>query len=213
MEINYARGVYDLCKQYNILFIADEVRQGVGKTGKFFCYEHLGGNVKPDLVTLGKSITGGFFPQSYVMGSEEVMSLIGIYETASTYAYSPVGVAAAQAVLEVMDRDNLIDRATVLGTRFRAHVDSWKHPLIDYVATRGGDSNLYLVPGVNDRRIAALCLHRGLFLFPHNGHLRISFPMVMTDDELDRGASIIKESLDDSFMFGEIDGEIWTGAK
>lgn len=140
------------------------------------------------------------------------MSVIGIYETASTYAYSPVGVAAARAVLEVIDRENLIERARDLGDRFRSHVQSWKHPLVDYVATRGADSNLYLAEGVLTRRLAALCLHKGLFLFPGNGHLRISFSLVMSDAELDRGAEILKSCLDEVGLYDHVEGEIWTGS-
>lgn len=84
-EILYARGVYELCKSMNILFIADEIRQGAGKTGKFFSFQHLGDDVKPEIVTMGKSITGGFYPQSFIMGMDTVMASVGPYEMASTY--------------------------------------------------------------------------------------------------------------------------------
>lgn len=206
-ETSYARGVYDLCRKYNILFISDEVRQGAGKTGKFLSYYHLGEDCKPDIVTMGKSITGGFYPQSFILGTADVMSLVGTYESASTFAYSPLGIAAARAALEVIDNENLVHRATHLGKRFADIVDSWDHPLVDYLSVRGADVALYL-KGVSGRRVTALCLHKGLLLYPRANALRMSFAMVMTDEELERGASIIEESLNTLNDYDSVPGEL-----
>lgn len=76
-ELNFAIGVRQLCKRYNILFIADEVRMGSGKTGKFLCSDWMGPENKPNMVVMGKSITGGAYPASYIFGNHEVMDLIG----------------------------------------------------------------------------------------------------------------------------------------
>lgn len=164
-EIRYARGVYELCKSMNILFIADEVRQGAGKTGQFFSFQHLGDDVKPDIVTMGKSITGGFYPQSFIMGLDTVMASVGPYEMASTYGFSPLAIAAANATIDVIDRENLVERAVHLGYL-------WNHPLVDYVAQIGADSNLIL-RGVKPSRVAALCMHRGLFVYPKANGIRL----------------------------------------
>lgn len=190
----------------NILFIADEVRQGAGKTGKFFSFQHLGDDVRPDIVTMGKSITGGFYPQSFIMGVDAVMASIGPYEMASTYGFTPLGIAAANATLDVIDRENLIQRGVHLGDLWRKTVESWNHPLVDYVAQIGADSNLILRE-VKPSRMAALCMHRGLFVYPKPDGIRLSFAMTMSDELLLEGAAILKSCLDDVGKFGSIEGE------
>lgn len=190
----------------NILFIADEVRQGAGKTGKFFSFQHLGYDVRPDIVTMGKSITGGFYPQSFIMGVDEVMASIGPYEMASTYGFTPLGIAAANATIDVIDREDLIQRGVHLGNLWRRTVESWNHPLVDYVAQIGADSNLIL-RGVQPSRIVALCMHRGLFVYPKPNGIRLSIAMTMSDEMLLEGAAILKSCLDDVGKFGSIEGE------
>ncbi|EXJ86204.1 hypothetical protein A1O1_06574 [Capronia coronata CBS 617.96] len=205
-EIAYARGVYDLCRKHNVLFIADEVRQGAGKTGKFLCHQHLGDDCKPDIVTMGKSITGGFYPQAFVLGSEAVMSLVGSFQQAATFGHTPLALAAARAAIEVIDSENLVERAVAIGERWRSTVDGWNHPEVDYVASIGADSNLYF-RNLSGSRVAALCMHKGLFTHPAPRGLRLSFAMTMTDEELDRGAAIIKEALDEIHLYEDIPGE------
>lgn len=206
-EVHYARGVYELCKSMNILFIADEVRQGAGKTGKFFSFQQLGDDVKPDIVTMGKSITGGFYPQSFIMGMNTAMAAVGPYEMASTYGFSPLAIAAANATIEIIDRENLIERGVHLGYLWRKTVESWQHPLVDYVAQIGADSNLIL-RGVQPSRVAALCMHRGLFVYPKADGIRLSFAMNMPDELLLKGAAILKSCLDDIDKYGSIEGEM-----
>lgn len=205
-EVIYARGVYDLCKKHNVLFVADETRQGAGKTGKFLCHYYLGEDCKPDIVTMGKSITGGLYPQSFVLGVANVMSLVGPYQMASSYASTPLAVAAAEATLEMIDNENLMDRAMELGKRWRAIVESWNHPKVNYVASIGADSNLFL-KDTNVSRLAALCMHKGLFTYPRPDGLRLSFPMTMTVEELEAGATIILEALDEIDQYDAISGE------
>ncbi|KAK8196009.1 hypothetical protein M8818_007160 [Zalaria obscura] len=207
-EAAYARAVYDLCRAHNILFIADEVRQGAGKTGRFLSYEHLGADVRPDLVTMGKSITGGFYPASFVLGTAEVMDLVGTGESASTFAANPLAVAAAQAAIAVIDDEGLVERATAIGKRWVEAVESWKHPLVRYVTNRGADS-MVVLQGVRSQRVAALALLKGLLVFPRDDYLRISPAMVISDEEIDRAAQIMKETLDEVNEYDEIPGEFW----
>ncbi|KAJ5979997.1 pyridoxal phosphate-dependent transferase [Penicillium waksmanii] len=206
-EVHYARGVYEICKSMNILFIADEVRQGAGKTGKFFSFQHLGDDVKPDIVTMGKSITGGFYPQSFIMGMDTAMAAVGPYEMASTYGFSPLAIAAANATIDIIYRENLIERGVHLGYLWRKTVESWQHPLVDYVAQIGADSNLILRE-VQPSRVAALCMHRGLFVYPKADGIRLSFAMNMPDEVLLKGAAILKSCLDDIDKYGSIEGEM-----
>ena len=190
----------------NILFIADEVRQGAGKTGKFFSFQHLGDDVKPDIVAMGKLITGGFYPQSFIMGMDTIMASVGPYEMASTYGFSPLAIAAADATIEVFDDENLVERAVHLGDLWREAVESWHHPLVDYVAQIGADSNLIL-RGVKPSRVAALCMHRGLFVYSKANGLRLSFVMNIAGELLLRGSAILRSCLDDINNYGSIEGE------
>ncbi|OAQ67799.1 acetylornithine aminotransferase [Pochonia chlamydosporia 170] len=180
-EVIYARGVYDLCKKHNVLLQAD-------------------------IVTMGKSITGGLYPQSFVLGVANVMSLVGPYQMASSYASTPLAVAAAEATFEMIDNENLMDRAMELGKRWRAIVESWNHPKVNYVASIGADSNLFL-KDTNVSRLAALCMHKGLFTYPRPDGLRLSFPMTLTVEELEAGAAIILEALDEIDQYDGIAGE------
>jgi ornithine--oxo-acid transaminase len=205
-ERAYARGVYDLCQNHNVLFIADEVRQGVGKTGKFFSFYHLGDDCKPDIVTLGKSITAGMYPQSFIMGTDKVMSLVGVGQVVGTFAKTPMAVAAARAAIELLDKRNLMERASELGKKWKAIVTGWNHPKVDYVSSMGADSNLVL-KDTSGYRFAALCMHKGLISYARPDGLRIGFALTMTDAELERGAVIIREALDEVDEYGDIPGE------
>jgi ornithine--oxo-acid transaminase len=206
LEQDYSRGVYELCRKYNVLFIADEIRQGAGKTGKFLSFQHIGDDFKPDIVTMGKSMTGGFYPQSFVMGTDQVMHDIGPFEIASTYGFTPLGIAAASAAIEVIDREHMMEKAVHIEKLWTSIVESWDHPLVDYVAAIGADSNLVLKENVG-RRLAALCMHRGLFVVDRPFGLRISFAMNIPEELLTKGAGILKSCLDDIDKYGHIEGE------
>ena len=162
--------------------------------------------MKPDIVTMGKSITGGFYPQSFIMGMDTVMASVGPYEMTSTYGFSPLAIAAADATMDVIDGENLVERAVHLGSLWRETVESWHHPLVDHVAQIGADSNLIL-RGVKPSRVAALCMHRGLFVYPKANGLRLSFVMNIADELLLRGAAILRSCLDDKNNYGSIEGE------
>ena len=215
-EVNYARGVYDLCKKHGILFIADEVRMGAGKTGKFFCHEHLGSDCKPDIICMAKSMTGGFYPASYVLGTEAVMSLVGTAEMAATFAFTPLGVAATNAALDVIYEEGLIERAAVLGKWFDATVASWQHELVLYSTSRGADFGLFIDEHhpsgrVTGRKVCALCVQKGLLVSIKDNKVRMSVPMVIKDEEMNRALEILKEALDEVVDYDEVPGEVWEG--
>src|SRR5699024_8075591 len=110
----FVQGVYELCKQHGILFIADEIQTGFGRTGKYFAMEHYG--VEPDLVTVSKSMAAGL-PISGVIGRKEVMDGAGSGELGGTYCGSPLGCRAGLAVLEIMENEKLNDRAVDIGEK------------------------------------------------------------------------------------------------
>ncbi|EXJ82255.1 hypothetical protein A1O3_06068 [Capronia epimyces CBS 606.96] len=213
-EVKYARGVYDLCKKYGVLFIADEVRMGSGKTGKFFSFNHLGDDVKPDMLVIGKSMTGGAYPASFVLGPEEIMTVVGPYESGSTFAHTPLAIAAAEAAIRVLDEEHMVERAHAIGEKFTQLTESLHdHPYVTGIEVRGADFSITIkedVAGkVTARRIGGLCLHKGLLLYPLEGRLRMSVTMVMTDEQLEQGVRIIKQALDEVTSYDEIPGEKW----
>jgi ornithine--oxo-acid transaminase len=125
---------------------------------------------------------------------------------ASTYGFTPIGIAAANATIDVIDKENLIERGVSLGNLWKKTVESWNHPLVDYVAQVGADSNLILRE-VQPSRVAALCMHRGLFVYPKPDGIRLSFAMTMSDELLLEGAAILKGCLDDVDNYGLIEAE------
>lgn len=214
-EVSFARGVYDLCKQYNIPFVADEVRMGSCKTGKFFSFNHLGSDVRPDMLVIGKSMTGGAYPASFVLADAHLMSVVGPYESGSTFAHTPMAIAAAEAALAVLDEEDMARRAQEIGDKFTQLTESWRtHPHVADIQVRGADFSILIREDpqrrVTARRIGGLCLSKGLLLYPLEGRLRMSVSMVMSDEELERGCKIIKEALDEVAEYPDaIPGEVW----
>ncbi|MCJ1385857.1 hypothetical protein MMC17_008981 [Xylographa soralifera] len=211
-EIKYARGVYDLCKRHGILFIADEVKMGAAKTGKFFSFQHLGDDCKPDLVAIGKSITGGVYPASFVLGTDDVMGLIGPYEVASTFAAAPLGIATAEAAIAVIDDEGLDGRAVFIGLYFERVVRSWSHEHVQRVSTRGADMRIWINEDhpsgrVSARWICALCLQNYLLVYPKANVIRMSAPLVISNTELDSALAIIQDALNSVISYGLIPGE------
>jgi ornithine--oxo-acid transaminase len=187
---------------------------GSGKTGKFFSFNHLGDDVKPDILIIGKSMTGGAYPASFVLGPKKIMSILGPYESGSTFAHTPLAIAAAEAAIQVIDEERMVERAYAIGEKFKQLTESLKsHPYVTGVEVRGADFSITIkedVAGkVTARRIGGLCLHKGLLLYPLEGRLRMSVSMVMTDEQLEQGVNIIKEALDDVTSYDDIPGEAW----
>src|SRR5699024_3889562 len=110
----FVQGVYELCKQHGILFIADEIQTALGRTGKYFAMDHFG--VAPDMVTVSKSMAAGL-PISGIIGRQEVMDFANPGELGGTYCGTPLGCRAGLAVLEVMEKENLNDRAIKIGEK------------------------------------------------------------------------------------------------
>ncbi|KAJ6188707.1 ornithine aminotransferase [Penicillium mononematosum] len=198
-ELNFVIGVRQLCKKYNILFIADEVRMGTGKTGKFLCSDWMGLENKPDLVVMGKSITGGAYPASYIFGNNEVMDLVGGYESVATFGMAPAAIAATRATLKIIDEEKLVDRATWIGQVWKKETADWNMPWLDYVTNRGADLGLYLKrtgnPRLTTRRLSMLSLHKGILTYPDGDRVRMGVALNIPEADLRRGISILKEAL------------------
>jgi ornithine--oxo-acid transaminase len=208
-ELNFAIGVRQLCKKYNILFIADEVRMGSGKTGKFLCSDWMGPENKPDMVVMGKSITGGAYPASYIFGHDEVMDLVGGYESVATFGMAPAAIAATRATLKIMDEEKLVDRATWIGQVWKKETADWNMPWLDYTINRGADLGLYLKrtgnPRHTTRRLSMLCLHKGILTYPDGDRVRMGVALNIPEADLLRGITSVKESLLEFDDYDEIE--------
>ena len=168
-------------------------------------------------MTIGKSITGGVYPASFVLGDSEVMSLIDPYESASTFATGPMATAAAEAAIAVIDDERLVDRASRIGATFERIVSSWSHRHIDRASSRGADLRIWIREDhpsgrVTARRICALCLQKGVLLYPKGNIMRMSPPIVIKDEDLDVALGTIKAVLDIIVDVGLIPGEHWPDA-
>lgn len=132
---SYLREVKTLCEEHNILLICDEIQTGIARTGKMLCHEWSG--IKPDMVLLGKAISGGMYPVSAVLASREVMLTIEPGTHGSTYGGNPLGSAVAIRALEIIEEENMVERAQTLGVRFRKGLEDMQSPLVQLVRGKG----------------------------------------------------------------------------
>jgi 4-aminobutyrate aminotransferase/(S)-3-amino-2-methylpropionate transaminase len=203
----FVQGVYDLCKKYGILFIADEIQTGFGRTGKYFAMEHYG--VEPDLISISKSMGAGI-PISGVIGREEVMDSANAGELGGTYNGSPLGCRAGLAVLDVMEKENLNERADKIGetvlNRFRKIYDRF-----DVIGDYRGLGAMCSLEFVEDRntkvpakevtgKVIQAAHKRGLITLKagmHDNVVRLLMPLVITDEQLEEGLTILEEAIEE----------------
>jgi ornithine--oxo-acid transaminase len=199
-----------LCTKHNVLFIADEVQTGIARTGKMLCVEHW--NVRPDVVLLGKAISGGVYPVSAVLADKDVMLCFEPGTHGSTYGGNPLACAVAIAALKVVKDENLIERATELGDYFRTALRALKSPIVDVVRGKGLLNAIVIDESKTNGRTAwQLCLllkTRGLLAKPtHENIIRLAPPLVISRHDLERGVNIIKTCLEE-FLTAEIPEEM-----
>jgi ornithine--oxo-acid transaminase len=132
---SYLKEVKALCEKYNVLLICDEIQTGIARTGRLLCYEWSG--IKPDMVLLGKAISGGMYPVSCVLGSKEVMLTIEAGTHGSTYGGNPLGSAVAIRALELIQEENMVERAETLGQLFRDGLKNLNSPMIKTIRGKG----------------------------------------------------------------------------
>lgn len=194
-----------ICRKHGILFIADEVQTGFGRTGKMFACEHYG--IEPDLLVTAKSLGGGL-PLAAVTGREDIMDSPGVGGLGGTFGGNPVACAAARAVFEMFDQDDLLAKANKIGERFRARANSWKQrwPLIGDVRGIGAMQAVEFVQGPGSRapaedetkQIIRYCHEHGLIALSTGSYgnvLRLLVPLVISDEELTEGLDIIEAAI------------------
>ncbi|KAL3183158.1 hypothetical protein MRX96_006928 [Rhipicephalus microplus] len=186
----YLRGVRDLCTKHRVLWIADEIQTGLGRTGKMLCVDH--DNVRPDIVTLGKALSGGLYPVSAALADDEVMLVIKPGEHGSTYGGNPLGARVAVAALEVLEEERLADNAQKLGEIVRAELSRLPKDLVTQVRGKGLLNAIIVAPGLDAWEICLKLKENGLLAKPtHGDKIRLAPPLVITEKELMQCIEII----------------------
>ncbi|HDR8522812.1 4-aminobutyrate--2-oxoglutarate transaminase [Bacillus toyonensis] len=199
-SILFVKRIREICDQYGILMIMDEVQTGFGRTGKWFATEHF--NIEPDIIALSKSIAGGL-PLSAIVGRAEFMDVPGRGQIGGTFAGSPLSCAAGLAVFEIMEEENLVERAQQIGNRIMSHLHAMqlKYEVIGDVRGIGAMVAMELVTDRITKELTVqlidefwknglISIGAGIF----DNVLRFLPPLVISNEEIDKGFEIINQS-------------------
>ncbi|KAF9529146.1 ornithine-oxo-acid aminotransferase [Crepidotus variabilis] len=207
----YLKGVADLCKKHNVLLICDEIQTGLCRTGKMLACEYDG--IRPDIILLGKALSGGVYPVSAVLADKDIMLCIQPGEHGSTYGGNPLGCAVAMTALNVLIEERLAERAFTLGELFRQSVRDLNSPHVSEVRGRGLLNAVVVDEKKSKKGRSAwqLCLllkSRGVLAKPtHINIIRFAPPLVISEEELTEAVKIIGECLADFDVLDEIPGD------
>ena len=191
----YLKKVREICSKYNVLFIADEVQTGLGRTGKLLCCEHE--DVKPDLLVLGKALGGGVYPVSAVLANNAVMEVLKPGQHGSTFGGNPLACAVAMASVQVILDENLSDNASRMGQLFRDMLSAIESPLIKSVRGLGLLNAIEINPYGNGKKAWDVCLalmNAGLLAKQtHQNIIRFAPPLVINEDQIVFACNIIRD--------------------
>ena len=192
----YLTKVRELCTAYNVLFIADEIQTGLCRTGKMLACDHE--NVRPDILILGKALSGGVLPVSAVLCDDEIMMNIKPGEHGSTYGGNPLACAVAIAALQVLKDENMAENATAMGEVLRSELAKLNSPLISLIRGKGL-LNAIVINHKNPEAAWDICLelkNNGLLAKPtHGDKIRFAPPLTITKDQIVECVGIIDKSL------------------
>lgn len=192
----YLKGVRELCSQYNVLLIADEIQTGLARTGKMLACDHEG--VRPDILILGKALSGGTLPVSAVLADDEIMLNIKPGEHGSTYGGNPLACAVATAALEVLKEERLAEKAESMGQLLRAELAKLHSPYVKTIRGKGL-LNAVVIDHPNPEAAWELCLflmEEGLLAKPtHGDKIRFAPPLVITEAQIMECVGIIGRCL------------------
>jgi ornithine--oxo-acid transaminase len=217
---NYLTQIRGLCDKHNVLLICDEIQTGIARTGKLLCHQWAG--IKPDLILLGKALSGGMYPVSCVLGRKDVMLTVEPGTHGSTYGGNPLGCAVAIRALEIIRDEKMVERAEILGEKFRAGLRDINNPMITTIRGKGLLNAIVIDESkTNGHSAWDLCMlmkTKGLLVGralkiahlkgneiadeskakpTHQNIIRLAPPLVITEEELDRAISIIKASMEE----------------
>jgi ornithine--oxo-acid transaminase len=191
----YLKAVEELCHAYNILFIADEIQTGLGRTGALFACDH--DNVRPDIMILGKALSGGFYPVSAVLADEPILGLIVPGDHGSTFGGNPLGAAVAIKALEVIEEENLIENARLMGQYIMDYLEEVPKKNILDIRGKGLMIGVELKHEVGGaRRYAEILKGKGILVKETHQHtIRLAPPLVLDKATADWMLPILRETL------------------
>lgn len=215
---NYLKEVRALCDKHNVLLICDEIQTGIARTGKMLCHEWS--DIRPDLVLLGKAISGGMYPVSCVLGSKDIMLTIEPGTHGSTYGGNPLGCAVAIRALEIIRDENMVERAERLGQKLRQGLLDLKNPMLRLVRGKGLLNAIVIdeseTGGHSTWDLCMLMKEKGLLVGralkiahvkrngdaddskakpTHQNIIRLAPPLVITEEEIEKAIKIIDSSM------------------
>jgi len=192
----YLNKAYQMCKEKNVLFIADEVQTGIARTGKLLASDYE--NVRPDILILGKALSGGAMPISAVLADDEIMLTIKPGEHGSTFGGNPLASKVAIAALEVVKEENLAENAYKLGEIFRKEIKNIKSDMIEEVRGKGL-LNAVVIRPKNGKTAWDVCVRmkeNGMLAKPTHDHIiRFAPPLVITEEQLMEAIEIFKQTM------------------
>ncbi len=197
-EDGYLKKAAEMCRKYNVLFVADEVQTGLARTGKMLACDHE--DVRPDILVLGKALSGGIYPVSCVLADDEIMLTIKPGEHGSTYGGNPIAARVAIAALDVIREENLAENAMRLGEIFRKELESIPSKMIESVRGKGLLNAVTIKP-TDGKKAWDVCLamkKNGLIAKPTHEHIiRFTPPLVITEPQLMEAIGIIRKTFDE----------------
>ncbi|MEA5077603.1 MAG: ornithine--oxo-acid transaminase [Anaerolineaceae bacterium] len=191
----YLKAVADICKKHNVLFIADEIQTGLGRTGKLFASDHEG--IRPDMIVIGKALSGGFYPVSAVLADKPVLGLFQPGEHGSTFGGSPVAAAVARAALKVIREEKLTENAANMGEYFMSQLRAVDSPHIKEVRGKGLLIGVELYPQAGGaRRFCEALMAKGILAKEtHDNVIRFAPPLIIDKKTIDWAMERISEVL------------------
>jgi ornithine--oxo-acid transaminase len=191
----YLKACADICKKNNVLFIADEIQSGLGRSGKLFAYQYE--DVRPDMVIIGKALSGGCYPVSAVLSDKEVLGVFNPGDHGSTFGGNPLGVAIARESLKVLIEENLIEKSFKLGEYFREQLRNVNSKHVKVIRGKGLFIGVELNPEAKGaRRFCEALMKKGILCKEtHDNIIRFAPPLVITKDEIDWAMESISEVL------------------
>jgi len=194
-QTGFLKAAADLCHENGILLIADEIQSGLGRTGKLFAYEHEG--VKPDMVIIGKALSGGMYPVSAVVASKEILGVFNPGDHGSTYGGNPLACAIAREALQIIVDEKLVERSAELGNYLMTKLREIDSPYVDFYRGKGLWIGIVLKKDAGGaRRFCEALQERGILAKEtHENVIRIAPPLVITKAEIDQALVAIREVL------------------
>lgn len=192
----YLKAARVLCSKHNVLLIADEIQTGIARTGRRLCIDH--DDVRPDILILGKALSGGILPVSAVLADDPIMGVLRPGQHGSTYGGNPMACAVAMEALQVVRDENLAENAEKMGKIFRAKMNAIDHPMVEFVRGKGLLNAVGIKPmaGYKAWDVCLRLKENGLLAKPTHEHIiRFAPPLVITEEQIYACCDIIRETI------------------